>query len=169
MQNRRKTVVINKKFQHHYALVLVALTVLVTNLVIIASMLMPGENRLHLSSSSALVIGVVELLLVIGVWYLSIRSTHRIAGPIFVFSRQLRAFGAGDLTARISLREKDMFKEEAAEINHGLEQLHEQVSRLKLAAGEAQRAQQSGGDVDAALGKLMQALGELKTEGEAAV
>ena len=107
------------------------------------------------------------LLLVIGVWYLSIRSTHRIAGPIFVFSRQLRAFGAGDLTARISLRDKDMFQEEAAEINDGLEQLHGQVSRLKLLAGEVSRAQQSDGDLVAPIEKLMAALDEMKTEGEA--
>ena len=167
MQNRRQTVVINKKFQHHYALVLVAVTVLVTNLVIIAAMLVPGAQRLHLSSSSALVIGGVELLLVIGVWYLSIRSTHRIAGPIFVFSRQLRAFGAGDLTARISLRDQDMFQDEAAEINSGLEQLHGQLVRLKAATAEVQAAQQSGDDLVAPIENLMAAVGELKTEGEA--
>ena len=167
MQNRRKTVVINKKFQHHSAIVLVAMTVLVANLVIIAGMLLPGELSLQLTSSSALLIGLVELLLVGGVWYLSLRSTHRIAGPIFVFSRQLRAFGAGDLTARISLRDKDMFQEEAAEINGGLEQLCQQVVGLKTLAEEVSVAHHSGSDVAAPLGKLVAALGQMKTEAEA--
>jgi len=167
MQNRRKTIVINRKFQHHYAIVLVAITVLVANLILIAGMLMPGELALQLSSSSALVIGLVELLLVCGVWYLSLRSTHRIAGPIFVFSRQLRAYGAGDLTARISLRDKDMFQEEASEINGGLDQMSDRVAELKALAEEARAAQASGGDVTAPLDKLLAALGQLKTEAEA--
>lgn len=167
MQNRRETVVINRKFQHHYAIVLVAMTVLVANLVLIAGMLMPGDFSVQLSSSSALLIGLVELLLVCGVWYLSLRSTHRIAGPIFVFSRQLRAVGAGDLTARIALRDKDMFQEEAGEINDGLAQLCSQVAELKSLAEEARAAQASGADVNAALEKLLTAMGQLKTEAEA--
>lgn len=169
MQNRRKTIVINRKFQHHYGIVLVAMTVLVANLILIAGMLMPGEFALQLSSSSALLIGLVELLLVCGVWYLSLRSTHRIAGPIYVFSRQLRAFGAGDLTARISLRDKDMFQEEAAEINAGLDQLCARVVELKTLAEEARSAQGGGGDVNAPLDKLVAAMGQLKTDGEAPV
>ncbi|RLQ21678.1 hypothetical protein DWB85_11730 [Seongchinamella sediminis] len=164
MQNRRKTVVINRKFQHHYAIVLVAMTVLVANLILIAGMLMPGDLALQLSSSSALLIGLVELLLVCGVWYLSLRSTHRIAGPIFVFSRQLRAFGAGDLTVRISLRDKDMFQDEAAEINGGLEQLCTTVAEVKTLAEEARAAQAAGGDVKASLDRLLAVTGQLKTE-----
>lgn len=166
MQNRRKTVVINKKFQYHYAIVLVAMTVLVANLVILAGMLMPGDRALQLSSSSALIIGLVELVLVIGVWYFSLRSTHRIAGPIFVFSRQLRAFGAGDLTARISLRDKDMFQEEAAEINGGLDQLCAHIAGLKALAEDVKAAKGSGADVAAPLDKLLDSFGQLKTEAE---
>lgn len=166
MQNRRKTVVINKKFQHHYAIVLVAMTVLIANLVILAGMLMPGDRALQLSSTSALIIGLVELVLVIGVWYFSLRSTHRIAGPIFVFARQLRAFGAGDLTARISLRDKDMFQEEAAEINGGLDQLCDHIAGLKALAEDVKTAQAGGGDVASALDKLLGSLGQLKTVAE---
>ncbi|TDG12166.1 hypothetical protein E2F43_17620 [Seongchinamella unica] len=167
MQNRRKIIVINKKFQHHYAIVLVAMTVLVANLILIAGMLVPGTFALQLSSSSAALIGLVELLLVCGVWYLSLRSTHRIAGPIFVFSRQLRAFGAGDLTARISLRDKDMFQEEALEINAGLDQLCARVAELKALAEAASVAQASGDDVSAPLQRLLAAMGQLQTEAEA--
>ena len=166
MQNRRKTVVINKKFQHHYAVVLVAMTVLVANLFIIGSMLLPGEQRLQLTSSSGLLIGLAELLLVAGVWFLSIRSTHRIAGPIYVYSRQLRAFGAGDLTARIHLRDKDMFQDEASEINGGLAQLNASIAELKLLAAEVQASHASGGDAAQAIEKLSQALDGLITETE---
>ena len=69
MQNRRKTILINKKFQHHYAIVLVAMTVLATNIIIIGGILLPDEQRLHLSSSMSVVIGLIELFLVAGVWF----------------------------------------------------------------------------------------------------
>ena len=167
MQNRRKTIVINKKFQHHYAIVLVAMTVLVGNLVILAGMLVPGEGRIHLSASAALFIGLAELVLVVGIWFLSLRSTHRIAGPVYVATRDLAAFGAGDLTVRIALRNNDMFKEEIVGINSGLEQLHGQVVQVKQAAAELQQAQASGGDVAGALEKTLSALGQLRTEAEA--
>ena len=166
MKNRRTTIVINKKFQHHYAMLLVAMTVLVANLFIIGSMLLPGEQRLQLTSSSALFIGLAELMLVGGVWFLSIRSTHRIAGPIYVYSRQLRAFGAGDLTARIHLRDKDMFQEEAAEINGGLDELQAQVVQLKAVAEEIRVTHSAGADMTQPLERMIGALAQLRTEGE---
>ena len=167
MQNRRKTIVINKKFQHHYAIVLVAMTVLATNIIIIiGGILLPDEQRLHLSSSMSLVIGLIELFLVAGVWFASIRSTHRIAGPVYVFSRQLRAFGAGDLTTRIHLRDHDMFQDEAVEINNGLAQLNSTVLELKALVAEVQSSHSSGADAAPALEKLSQTVAALRTEEE---
>ncbi len=166
MQNRRKTILINKKFQHHYAIVLVAMTVLATNIIIIGGILLPDEQRLHLSSSMSVVIGLIELFLVAGVWFASIRSTHRIAGPVYVFSRQLRAFGAGDLTTRIHLRDYDMFQDEAVEINNGLAQLNSTVLELKALVAEVQSSHSSGADVAPALEKLSQTVAALRTEEE---
>ncbi len=123
MENRRKTIVINKKFQHHYALLFVACTVVLTNLLIIVAALFPSEQPLQLTLPMALTIGAIELALLIGVWYASIRITHHIAGPVYVFSRDLEKFAGGDHSVRIKLREGDMFQEEAAQINASLDRL----------------------------------------------
>lgn len=166
MDNRRTIVVINKEFQHHYALMAVALVVLCTNLFIIARVLLPIDPPLELTLGSALAVGAVELVIIAAVWRASILSSHRIAGPVYVFARQLQAVGAGDLTARIHLRDKDRFKAEAAEINAALDQLQARLQNVKNLAGELQEVQASGGDSKSQVDKLVEELAALQTTRE---
>jgi methyl-accepting chemotaxis protein len=142
------------------------MTVLLCNSFLLVNMLLPGEQRLDISFSTATLIGIVELVLVVGVLYASLRTTHRIAGPIFVISRQLRAFGAGDLTARITLRNTDMFRDEAGEINGGLDQLQARVAEIKTHALELEAIHGKGGDIGPSLANLSASLGHLRTRGE---
>lgn len=166
MDNRRKIVVINKDFQQHYALLAVALVVLCTNLFIIARVLLPIEPALDLSLGTALPVAIAELVLIGLVWRGSILATHRIAGPVYVFARQIKAVGAGDLTARIKLRDKDNFKAEAAEMNAALDALQARVEGVKQLAADVQKAQQEGGDTKVQMDKLVEQLATLQTTRE---
>jgi methyl-accepting chemotaxis protein len=166
MHNRRTKIVINQKFQQQYAVAIVMLTVLLTNLFIIFRSLLPSEQALELSSTEAWSIGIFELILVAVVWYGALKVSHKIAGPIFNFTRQLKAVGAGDLWTRISLRQGDMFQEEADQINAGLAQLQDKVEAVHAAAKALQQTQTDGGATDAQIDKLMTALAELRTERE---
>lgn len=166
MDNRRNIVVINREFQHHYALMAVALVVLCTNLFIIARVLLPIQPPLDLTVGTASTMAVVELLLIALVWRASILSSHRIAGPVYVFARQIKAVGAGDLTARINLRDKDRFKEEAAEMNGALDALQARVDAIKSLAEELQAMQQSGGDAGEKVAQLVDELAALQTKRE---
>lgn len=166
MDNRRKQIVVNRKFQQQYAIMIVALTVFLTNLFIILQSLFPGENTPELTSGTAWTIGLIELVLVIGVWYASLKSTHKIAGPVYVISRQLKLVGAGELWARISLRQKDMFQEEAAAINASLDQLQARVEAVQQAARALQQAQAGGQDSATQLEQLMTELAALRTAKE---
>ncbi len=166
MDNRRKIIVINKGFQHQYAAMVVALVVVCTNLFIIARAWLPVESPLELTLGTTLVIGAVELVLIYAVWRLSILATHRIAGPVYVFTRQVKALGAGDLTGRIHLRDKDHFKAEAAEMNAALDALQEKVGVAKRLAAELQKAQDEGVDTRALVAELAGALDTLQTSRE---
>ena len=135
MQNRRKTIVINKKFQHQYALLMVVGTVLFTNILIILRALFPGDEPFYLSMGTAITIALIETVLIAGVWFISLRLTHRIAGPVYVFCREIEAFANGDLSARIRLRKGDMFLEEADKINASLAKI-EVALRARGEAGE---------------------------------
>ncbi len=131
MENRRKTIVINKKFQHHYALLFVASTVVLTNVLIIVAALFPSEQPLQLSLGMAVTIGAIEAALLVGVWFASLRITHHIAGPVYVFTRDLEAFAGGDHSVRITLRDGDMFQEEAVKINASLDRLEQALSQAQ--------------------------------------
>jgi len=162
MQNRRTKIVINQKFQHQYALVIVVLAVFLTNLFIILQSLIPSEQTLELSFRAAWAIGIIEIVLIVGVWYGALKATHKIAGPVYVFTQRLKAVGAGDLWVRISLRDGDMFQEEAAAINASLEQLQSKVEAVQSAAKALQHSPAEAGETGGELERLMAALAALR-------
>lgn len=166
MDNRRRQIVVNREFQQHYAVITVVMTVLLANIFIIFRALLPGDQPLELTSTAAWTIAIVELILIIGAWYGSLKATHKIAGPVFIFARQLKAVGEGDLWTRISLRKKDMFQEEATAINASLEQLQGKVEAVRNAAENLQQAQTNDTDTGAAMDKLMTELATLRTARE---
>lgn len=166
MQSRRKTIVINKEFQHHYALMAVVMTVLLINLFIIIRMLLPGGDPIDFSPGTALLVAGIEIAVMAAVWYGSLKVSHKVAGPVFVFTRQVKAVGAGDLTARVKLRTKDMFQEEAAEINVALDQLQAKIDSVKGITSELQQAQQAGQDAGTHVDRLVAELESLRTAEE---
>lgn len=139
MENRRKTVVINSRFQYQYALVAAAATVLLLNLFIIASTLMPNYHGFLLSGWHTLLVALIEILLIVGVWWGSLVTSHRIAGPVYVFVRELEAMSEGDFTARVHLRRQDLFQSEADAINQSIEILQGRIHRLKEIVADIER------------------------------
>lgn len=158
--NRRRTIVINKKFQYQYSLLIAALAVLLVNGFLIVRMLMPGSDPLDLSSGDALAIALVEIVLVGGIWYASLRASHRIAGPVYVFSREFNKLGQGDLTARINLRDKDMFRPEAEQINKSLASLSTRIVAAKGLSEQLKQAHGQGSDIGPLIDKLAAELDE---------
>ncbi|WP_461481060.1 hypothetical protein [Porticoccus sp.] len=143
MENRRKSVVINSRFQYQYALVAAAASVLLINLFIIINTLLPDYRGLLLNGWHTLIVALVEILLIVGVWWGSLISSHRIAGPVFVIVREVETLSEGDLTARVRLRQHDLFQPEAEAINQSIEILQQRLQRLKEVVSEIER--QPGG------------------------
>ena len=144
MKNRRTQLVINKKFQYQYGLLAVSLAILVANVFLLASILLPGSTAVVITSRGALSIGLAELVLMAAVWYASIRFSHKVAGPVYVFNRQIKAFCEGDLGARVNLRQKDLFQEEAADINSSLAMMEQKLKSLAQIAENLQVSAESG-------------------------
>ena len=139
MANRRKTVVINKPFQYQYALLIVSAAVLLTNIALMALRFYPSEPLL-LTTPIALLISVFELAMIVGVWYAGIKISHRIAGPVYVFARELGKLAEGDLSARIALRKKDQFLDAAEQMNDSLATIEARIIEIKTIAGQLNHA-----------------------------
>ena len=163
MDNRRKTIVINKKFQYQYSLLIVALTILLVNGYLIFRALFPGQAPLALDTGTALVVAAVDALLLGAIWYGSLKASHRIAGPVYVFAREIGKLGRGDLTGRIRLRDKDMFKPEAQTMNASLVALGGRIEAIKEQFTELQKLKAEGADISPALKKLEEQLAVLST------
>jgi methyl-accepting chemotaxis protein len=163
MDNRRKTIVINKKFQYQYSLLIVALAVLLINGFIIIRMLFPGEQPLALTTSMAAGLAAVEFVLVASIWYGSLKASHRIAGPVYVFAREIGKLGTGDLTARIRLRDKDMFQPEAIEMNASITALRNKINTVKELSDQLQQAHSEGGEISSIAEKISSELSTFTT------
>ncbi len=164
MENRRKTIVINRKFQYQYSLLCAAVSVLLVNGFLLVRMLFPGDDPLALSMTAALAIGAVELILIVSIWFFVLRTTHRIAGPVHVINREIARLGAGDLTANIALRETDMFQEEAAQMNASIVSLREQIETLKAMAARIEDTQVADQNLAAVIASLQSELARLNTD-----
>ena len=163
MDNRRKTIVINKKFQYQYSLLIVAVAVLLVNGFIVIRMLFPGEQALAMTTGMAMGVAAVEFILIASIWYGSLKASHRIAGPVYVFAREIGKLGQGDLTASIKLRDKDMFQPEAATINASIAALHNRINAAKDLSEQLQQAQSAGGDSSNIVQQLCEELSTFTT------
>ena len=65
--------------------------------------------------------------------------SHKIAGPLFNFKKNLAEISRGDLTIRIRLREKDQCKALAEEINEMTSVMDAKVGIVKMKAAELSR------------------------------
>ena len=111
-----------------------SLTVLLANSFLLIAILLPGSTSISIGAGETLGIGLFELVLISAVWYASIRFSLKVAGPVYVFNRQIQSFCAGDLSSRVKLRKSDLFQSEAAEINRSLALLADRIKRIDIAA-----------------------------------
>ena len=82
----------------------------------------PLEKEIQLAHTlMALGIIVPTALLALGLGYMSIRHSHKLAGPVYRFKVVLRTATEGDLSVWTRLRRKDQLKDVAAELNRLLE------------------------------------------------
>ena len=164
MFNRRKSVIVNKQFQYQYSLLVVALTVLLINIAILIQAFMPTEEPLIMTNEMAWGLGAIEFLLITGVWYGSLRATHKIAGPVYVFAREAGKLGEGNLAAAIKLRKNDMFQEEADSMNASFAALRARVARVKTIARQLEAMQAGQPEIQKLLGALNEELASFNTE-----
>jgi methyl-accepting chemotaxis protein len=99
-------------------------------------------------------IAAVEFILIAAIWYGSLKASHRIAGPVYVFAREIARLGEGDLNARIELRDQDMFQPEAEQMNRSIAALRTRIAAVKGLSEQLQKAHSSVADPGPIVEKL---------------
>lgn len=132
MKNRRLQFKVKDDFQNRVMLEIILVTfIFINSLVIVSFVALESIHDFYQFKfilSAALGTGEICGLAII--YYFSLRTSHRIAGPVFMLERGLMAFGEGDFTFRIKLRKEDFLQDSADLYNDTANDLGEKMSRL---------------------------------------
>jgi len=145
-QNRRRQIIVNKKYQNRIVFAISwppALCLVLTSLAIgvfcwnlsVEAL----EADVELTSLAPLFLTTISfLVLAAGFQFFSaLKFSHDLAGPTVNIARVLKSVRDGDLSARIHLRKRDLVQDVAEEINALLDWL-EDHPQLKTADGAVQ-------------------------------
>jgi methyl-accepting chemotaxis protein len=137
---RRKQYLVDRGYQMRFVtrVFVVVLIVSVISSLISTSLLWTNMYRPDLEQQATLIAAMiavattllVELLISIPlVFFLGIRQSHRVVGPVNRIKRVLEAIGAGDFSQRIVLRRGDALEGLAKSINQMAENLQQRSPR----------------------------------------
>lgn len=146
-KHKRRQVVVNKGFQLGIAVTIVmwifTYLILFSMIVVTAPVVLavlgdgplPSVSAVYhdfLSVFARLTVPLILTLLILGVH--ATVYLHRIAGPVYRFKTWLRGVREGDLSTEVHLRNTDLLKDLAEEMNETLFFLRENIDRAKIAA-----------------------------------
>lgn len=86
--------------------------------------------------TNLITLGLVTLATIVVTLFVS----HKIAGPMFRFEKELKQVAEGDLTKRVVLREKDQMTDMAESLNNMISSLHEKLLDIQT---DVERIRQS--------------------------
>ena len=137
---KRKQYLVDRGYQLRFVtrVFMAVLAVAVVSSLVSTTLLWLNMYRADLESQTPLIASLIavattlliELLLAIPiVFFLGIRQSHRIVGPMNRLKRTLEAIGTGDFSQRITLRQGDALEDLAKSINQMVESLAQRFPR----------------------------------------
>jgi len=137
---RRKQYLVDRGYQLRFVtrVFVVVLIVAVVSSLISTGLLWTNMYRADLEQQATLIAALiavattllVELLIAIPlVYFLGVRQSHRVVGPVNRIKRVLEAIGAGDFSQRIVVRRGDALEDLAKTINRMADSLQQRFPR----------------------------------------
>ncbi len=161
--NRRRTYIVDKQFQARFIALAVITLVIAVNVVIITLLAQPlFEQRTTIVNTA--ILGIVELMLVLGAYYVGVRASHRIAGPVYVMANSIRRLGDGDLAFQIRLRRDDHFKTFCEDINVSIERLRKRIVEMKHTTEQLDAKLPDSGEARELADRLRRQLADFHTD-----
>lgn len=163
MPEQRKQLYVKRSFQQNMILEVLLATFIIINLIVIVGYFMIDNmtDVQDLKLNLAFIVTAIEVIGFAGMYRYNLKSSHRIAGPIFNMERGLRSLESGDLSIVIMLRNDDNFHEVANQMNNTIGQLREHVAEAQRLAMRLQESQSNDPEV---INLLVKELGFFQTE-----
>ena len=165
--DKRRRLLIKRQFQQSMMLEALLIMFILLNLVVTVCYFLIDSiaDVQTLKHTLAYSIAGLELIGFFIFFTLNLRSSHRVAGPVYVLERHLKQIQDGDLTFQMRLREADQFHEVKDQFNDTLAALQDRI-------GTAQRLTQqlkAQGVAPELVAELDKALGYFNTQPEVEV
>jgi len=166
MGEKRKSIIVKRKFQHNIALIItLALFILINILFVVGYFIVESMTDIQqLKETLAYVIAAVELVSLGLIYRLSIKESHRIAGPLFVLERSLKNIKEGELNFTMSLRSHDHFHETADIFNETLTDLKRRIGDSQTLATQLRETLKETGEQRALADQLVQQLSHYRVD-----
>lgn len=138
---KRKQLYVKRQFQRSMLLQSLLITFIIINVIVMAMFwaIDSFADLQQLKLYMAATIGVLEVIGFMSLYWLNLKASHRIAGPIFSMERCLRAIERGNLTSTLQLRKTDQFPETAEQLNATVSAIRGRVNRAQYLAARIQQ------------------------------
>jgi methyl-accepting chemotaxis protein len=165
MSERRQSLKINQPFQARFLLEIVVLIFIFINVLLAVMLhLERPQSAGEFSVALALGLGLVEFAaLAFFYWYL-LRSSHRIAGPIYALQNRFQELRHGNLTATLKFRKKDYFHDTSEAFNECVTEMRTRIITLNRIAESLQEQTTEGTRVSELADQLALELRRFKTQ-----
>lgn len=86
--------------------------------------------------TNLITLGIISIFSIIVMLFIS----HKIAGPMFRFEKDLKRVSKGDLTVKVNLRKKDQFKDMALGLNQMIQSMYTKVMYIDTQLSKIQKS-----------------------------
>ena len=136
MSDKRSQLIIKRHFQQSMILEMLLVMFILVNLIVIAGYFLIDSisDVQQLKHNLAFTVAALEIVGFIIFYKMNLRSSHRIAGPVYVIERCLRWIAQGELTFTMRLRQGDQFHEVKEQMNDSVAILRKRIASSQALA-----------------------------------
>lgn len=165
-KNRRRSLRIKNEFQNRFILESILVTFIFINTVIIVSFfaLESTQDFYRLRLTLAVALATCELGGLAIVYFYSLKTSHRIAGPIFMLEKGFKAIGDGNLSFHFKLRTGDYLMDTVNLYNESITQLRGKIDPIKRTAEELRKVVNNDQRAALLIAQLIKELNAINTE-----
>jgi len=165
MAEQRNQIIVKQAFQYSMITEIILVMFILLNIILTAGYLIIGsiEDAQLPALTLPLVILGLELVGFFMVYKITIKSSHRIAGPLFIIERNLKKIEQGDLSNTLNLRKNDYFHEVTDQLNTTMESLRKRIETAQKLATTLQENKHSNEKMSVISAELLEELNRFKT------
>ncbi len=166
MANQRSQLIVKQAFQYSMIMEVMLAMFILVNIIILAGYLIVGlipETSL-IKQIFPFVVVALELIGFFVIYKINVKTSHRIAGPVFVIERSLRQIEQGDLNFTLNLRKEDYFHEVTGQLNTTVSSLHDRIEKAQQLAVTLQENIHDDKKILSITAELLEELSQFKTQ-----